>query len=457
MNRENFRILVVDDEKSFMMLLVKILQTEGYTVKGFTDPEDALKNIESFMPNIVISDLKMPKMDGIRLLESVKKKNADIDFVLITAFATIETAVSAIKKGASDYITKPLKDPDEVRIVVEKIFENKRLIEENTLLKSEMLKDIPPLEFVFAGIKDFFDEIKSVAPIDSTVILYGETGTGKSLIAKIIHHMSGRKGPFVEINCAAIPENLLESELFGYEKGAFTGALSQKKGRFEIAHDGTIFLDEISEMPLTLQPKLLKVVQEKTFDRLGSVNTVKTNARIIAATNRDLKEMVAGKRFREDLYFRLNVFPITIPPLRERKEHLPEIANYLVKKIASRVGKNVGNISQDAMSRLVNYPWPGNIRELENILERSIITSKGMEIVIPKHITEDISIPDEKLTENLDLETIEYDGDMRTVEKKAIQNALKKTSGNRRKAADILGISLRALQYKIKQYDITDL
>lgn len=454
MNHENFRILVVDDEKSFMMLLVKILETEGYTVKGFTDPEDVLKNIESFMPNVVIADLKMPKIDGIRLLEKVKNKNAEIDFILITAFATIETAVSAMKKGASDYITKPLKDPDQLRVIVEKIFEKQRLIAENTFLKSQILKDMPPLELVFAGINNTLDEIKNVAPLDSTVILYGETGTGKTLIAKIIHHMSGRKGPFVEINCAAIPENLLESELFGYEKGAFTGALSQKKGKFEIAHDGTIFLDEVSEMPLSLQPKLLRIVQEKTFDRLGSVNNVKTNARIVSATNRDLKEMVAEKRFREDLYFRLNVFPVKISPLRERKEHISEIANYLVRKISSRVGKNAGIISEDTMSRLVNYPWPGNIRELENILERSIIISKGLEIDIPKQMIEDVSVSNEEILGIIDSASLKYDGDMRTVEKMAIQNALTKTSGNRRKAAEILGISLRALQYKIKHYDI---
>lgn len=454
MNHENFRILVVDDEKSFMMLLVKILETEGYTVKGFTDPEDVLKNIESFMPNVVIADLKMPKIDGIRLLEKVKNKNAEIDFILITAFATIETAVSAMKKGASDYITKPLKDPDQLRVIVEKIFEKQRLIAENTFLKSQILKDMPPLELVFAGINNTLDEIKNVAPLDSTVILYGETGTGKTLIAKIIHHMSGRKGPFVEINCAAIPENLLESELFGYEKGAFTGALSQKKGKFEIANDGTIFLDEVSEMPLSLQPKLLRVVQEKTFDRLGSVNNVKTNARIVSATNRDLKEMVAEKRFREDLYFRLNVFPIKISPLRARKEYISEIANYLVRKISSRVGKNAGIISEDTMFRLVNYSWPGNIRELENILERSIITSKGLEIDIPKQMIEDVSVSNEEILGIIDSASLKYDGDMRTVEKMAIQNALTKTSGNRRKAAEILGISLRALQYKIKHYDI---
>lgn len=454
MNRENYRILVVDDEKSFMMLIIKILETEGYTVKGLTSPEEALNILESFSPNLIISDLKMPKIDGIELLQKVKNRNAEIDFILITAFATIETAVSALKMGASDYITKPLKSPEELRHMVNKIFEKQMLLDENALLKSELLKDLPPLDLIFAGMKDVFEQIKSVAPIDSTVIIYGETGTGKTLIAKVIHNLSGRKGPFVEINCAAIPENLLESELFGFEKGAFTGALTQKKGKFEIAQDGTIFLDEISEIPLSLQPKLLKVVQEKTFDRLGSTNTLKTNARIIAATNRNLKEMVIDKRFREDLYFRLNVFPIQVIPLRDRKEHIAEIADYLAKKISLRFGKKFSRIAVESMNRLINYQWQGNVRELENIIERSIILSKGTEIEIPEQIVDDIYILSKNRQESANSEIPEFNGDIRTIEKKAIQDALMKTSGNRKKAAEILGISLRSLQYKIKDYGI---
>lgn len=453
MNTENFRIIVVDDEKSFLALLIKILEGEGYKVKGFTDPNEALVAIDSFMPNIVITDLKMPGMDGITLLELAKKKNSDIDFIIITAFATIDTAVSAIKKGASDYITKPLSSPDQVRIAVSKIYEKQRLVAENSLLKSEMLKDLPPLELVFAGIQDIMDEIKSVAQLDSTVMLYGETGTGKTLIARIIHHISGRKGPFVEINCAAIPENLLESELFGYEKGAFTGALSSKKGKFELADEGTILLDEISEMPLFLQPKLLKVVQEKTFERLGSLNSIKTNTRIISATNRDLMEMVAAKQFREDLYFRLNVFPIRIPPLRERKAHIPEIAKYLVEKISARVGKSPGIISEDTMNRLINYQWQGNIRELENVLERGIIISKGRELIINEVLNQNIAGKYDKQSAEA-FGAGKFDGSLREIEKQAIQNALEKTSGNRKKAAELLGISLRTLQYKIKEFNL---
>lgn len=444
MQKKNFQILIVDDERSFLLLLTKILEDAGYTVKGFTDPEDALASIDSYFPNLIITDLRMPKMDGIKLMEEIKKINTDIDFIMITAFATVDTAVSAMKKGASDYITKPLKDPDQLRIAVSKIYERQRLVEENRLLKSDTFHDIPPTDIVFAGIENILKEIRDVAPTDATVILYGETGTGKSLIAKIIHYMSGRTGPFVDINCAAIPENLLESELFGYEKGAFTGALSQKKGRFELADDGTIFLDEVSEMSTALQAKLLKVLQEKTFERLGSLHTIKTNARVIAATNRDLKALVKERRFREDLYYRLNVFPINIPPLRDRKRHIPDIANYLVKVISARLGKEAKIIPVNEMERLMNYTWPGNIRELENIIERSVIISKGDQLIFPNLETTE--------TEIGDIQKIE--GNLKTLEKIAIENALSKTNGNRKKAAEILGISLRALQYKIREYGI---
>lgn len=444
MQKENFRILIVDDEKSFLLLLSKILEDAGYTVKGFTGPENAIKAVDSYSPNLVITDLKMPKMSGIQLMEEIKNRNSDIDFIMITAFATVDTAVSAMKKGASDYITKPLKDPEQLRIAVSKIYERQRLVDENKLLKSEAFHDMPPIEIVFSGMENILKEIKDVAPTDATVILYGETGTGKSLIAKIIHYMSGRTGPFVDINCAAIPENLLESELFGYEKGAFTGALSQKKGRFELAGDGTIFLDEVSEMSPALQAKFLKVLQDRTFERLGSLNTIKTNARVIAATNRDLKALVEEKKFREDLYYRLNVFPINIPSLRDRKKHIPDIAGYLVKVISARLGKEAKTIPAEEMVRLAGYAWPGNIRELENVIERSVIISRGNQLILPDLEPAKAEISD----------TQKMEGDLKTVEKIVIENALSKTNGNRKKAAEILGISLRSLQYKIKEYGL---
>lgn len=444
MHRENFRILIVDDEKSFLLLLVKILEDEGYTVKGMTEPEEALKAVESFLPNLIITDLKMPKMDGIKLMNEARKKNEEIDFLMITAFATVETAVEAMKKGASDYITKPLKDPEQLRIIVSKIYERQRLLAENRLLKAEALYDMPPIDIIFLGMQNILNDIKHVAPTDATVILYGETGTGKSLIAKTIHYMSGRSGPFVDINCAAIPENLLESELFGYEKGAFTGALTQKKGRLELANDGTIFLDEVSEISLTLQSKFLRVLQDKVFERLGSLNTIKTNARIIAATNKDLKTEIKEKKFREDLYYRLNVFPINIPPLRERRDYILDIAEHLLKVISARLGKEIKTIPEEAKKRLIHYKWPGNVRELENVIERSIIISKGDKLTLPELEPMSDTIIEQRLN-----------GDIKSIERIAIENALMKTSGNRKKAAEMLGISLRTLQYKIKAYEIS--
>ncbi len=435
-------MLIVDDEKSFLLLMTKILEDAGYSVKGLTDPESALKSLDSFAPNLIISDLKMPNMDGIHFMEEARKVS-DADFIVITAFATVETAVAAMKKGAADYITKPLKDPDQLRIAAARIFDRQGLLTENALLKSALFEDIPSLDIVFAGMDDVLREAKDVASTDATVMLYGETGTGKTLVAKVLHCLSERKGPFVDINCAAIPENLLESELFGHEKGAFTGALQQKKGKFELANEGTILLDEVSEMSMTLQAKFLKVLQEKTFERLGSLTTLKTNARVIAATNRDLKQMVGDGKFREDLYYRLNVFPIRIPPLRERKSHLQEIAHYLVAAISRRLGKESKTIPEFVMERVMEYQWPGNIRELENVIERAIIVAKGTELNITG-----IGVPSESRQEQ------NVSGDLKALEKKAIRNALSQTAGNRRKAAEMLGISLRALQYKIKEYGI---
>ncbi|HMK55724.1 MAG TPA: sigma-54 dependent transcriptional regulator [Dissulfurispiraceae bacterium] len=438
-SRENFRIVIVDDERSFLLLMTRILEDAGYSVRGYADPEEALKAINSMSPNLVISDLKMPKMDGIRFMEEARKIS-DADFIVITAFATVETAVAAMKKGAADYITKPLKDPDQLRIAVAKIFDRQCLLSENALLRSSVFGDIPSLDIAFAGMDDVLRTIMDVAPTDATVMLYGETGTGKTLVAKVLHRLSGRPGPFVEINCAAIPENLLESELFGHERGAFTGALQQKKGKFEFASGGSIMLDEVSEMSIALQAKLLKVLQDKTFERLGSLNTLKTDARVIAATNRDLKQMVSDGKFREDLYYRLNVFPVAIPPLRERKSHMKEIVRYLAVSIAGRLGKEERTVSETAMDSLMKYPWPGNIRELENVIERAIIISRGSELQIPD------------IDGLCGLRPEKSGADLKSLEKEAIKKALSRTAGNRRKAAEMLGISLRSLQYKIKEY-----
>jgi two-component system, NtrC family, response regulator AtoC len=439
MNREHFKVLIVDDEKSFSLLLSRILNDEGYSVKSASGAQEALKIIDGYEPDLIITDLKMPGMDGITMMRGVREKYPETDFIMITAYATVETAVSAMKMGALDYITKPLNDPEELRQAVLRAFEKSSLTSENKALRQEIFGDLPPLDIIFAGIGDVFEEIKAVASTDTTVILYGETGTGKSLIAKVLHMTSGRKGPFVTINCASIPENLLESELFGYEKGAFTGALRSKKGRFELANEGTIFLDEISEMSGSLQAKLLRVLQDRCFERLGGLETIRTSARVVTATNRDLKEMIRDNRFREDLYYRVNVFPVHIPPLRERKDRIPMFSEYLVKKLSQKIGKSIREIPPESVENLMSYYWYGNMRELENTIEKAIILSRDGRLLIPR--------PDYVQEESCT-------GDMKDVEKRAIESALKRTKGNRKEAAEILGISLRSLHYKIKEYGI---
>jgi len=433
--------MVVDDEQSFLLLLVSILKDEGYAVKGFVRPEEALLAVPAFRPSLIITDMKMPGMDGMGLIREVKQQNEDPAFIVITAFATVDTAVNAMKQGVVDYITKPLKDPEQLRNAVSGLYDKLRLARENSPLRTGALKDLPPVDIIFGGMEKTLQEVTDVAQANATVILYGETGTGKSLIARVIHQLSRRSGPFVEINCAAIPENLLESELFGYERGAFTGASGQKKGRFELALDGTIFLDEVSEMSMTLQAKLLRVLQERSFERLGSVSTIQTNARIIAATNRDLKSLVEEKRFREDLYYRLSVFPITIPPLRRRSGHISLIANHLLNTLSARTGREGLFLDEPELRILTGYAWPGNIRELENVIERSIIISKGKRLVLPALEMSGVVTADES-------------ADMRSIERRAIETALGKAEGNRRRTAELLGISLRSLQYKIKDYGI---
>ncbi len=442
MSKKHFKIVAVDDEKSFLLLLVSILEDAGYTVKGFTDPMQALEAVHDFKPDLIITDMKMPRMDGMQFMNEVKLRNEETEFIMITAFATVDSAVDAMKEGAADYITKPLRDPEQLRMAVSRVYDRPKPASGNSHLKVAGPKGLPPLEIIFTGMEKTLQEVSDVAPTDATVILYGETGTGKSLIAKVLHHISGRSGAFVDINCAAIPENLLESELFGYERGAFTGAATQKKGRFELAVDGTIFLDEVSEMSLTLQAKLLRVLQERSFDRLGSLSSIQTNARVIAATNRDLKTLVDEKRFREDLYYRLSVFPISIPPLRERRPQIKLIAKHLVQHFSARLGKEGLFLDDGDLSKLTGYSWPGNIRELENVIERSLIISKGRKL----------TLPDLMMSEHVGGDS---DQDMKSIERRAIETALVKATGNRKRAAGILGISLRSLQYKIKEYGIS--
>jgi DNA-binding NtrC family response regulator len=442
MSKANYRILIVDDEKSILLLLKRILEEEGYSVKSASDGKDALGVAGKFKPHLIITDIKMPVLDGMALMEAYKKTDKDTDFIIMTAFGTVDTAISAMKMGALDYILKPLKEPEELRYVIRKAYERRRLITENIALKSELLKGVPPLEILFAGMEELLDETRAVADADTTILLTGETGTGKSLIAQVIHKMSKRSGPFVEVNCASVPDNLLESEFFGHERGAFTGAISSRKGKFELATSGTIFLDEIAEMDIKLQAKLLRVLESGSFERIGSNVTQKADARVLCATNKNLQQEVTEGKFREDLFFRLNVFPLKMKPLRERKKYVPAITEYLVGIISSRIGRKIMRITDKNMEKILSNPWPGNIRELKNVLERAIILTKGEELDISK-----VLISERPQKER-------FSGKLVDMEKRAIEDALELVDRNRKQAADLLGISLRALQYKIKEYGI---
>lgn len=437
---KNPLIFIVEDDVSFSEFLETILKEEGYEVFSFSEAEKALKALLELEPQIVITDLKLPGIDGISFIERAKKLLPEAEFLLITAFGSIPSAVSALKKGAYDYLTKPLNSPDELLEKIKNILEEKEI----KTIKSEF-EEIPPFEILFAGMDDLYEKILEVAPTSATILILGETGTGKSAIAKAIHILSRRKGPFVEINCASLPENLVEAELFGYEKGAFTGAIKTKPGKLEIAKDGTLFLDEISEMNLSIQAKFLRVLQDKSFERLGGLETLKTNARFITATNKNLAQLVKEGKFREDLYYRINVLAFCLPPLRERKEALPKIINFILQQRAKKLGKELRPLSEKSLFQLLNYSFPGNIRELENILERALLLSKGeyIEISLEPLFSENSSSSQELTTFNLKI-----------WERELILKALEDSKGNKQEAAKKLGISLRTLYYKLKEFKI---
>ncbi len=446
MSRENFRVLIVDDDESTRILFCRFLEKDAYTVKMASSGTEALQIARKFHPHLILTDLKMPVMDGLSLIEECKQLSGETDFIVVTAYADVDTAIKSMKMGVLDYILKPVKEPDEFRHAISMAYERRTLIDENFALRSELDKDMPSMEIVFGGMEELTDKIRAVAPTNSTVRLFGETGTGKGLISKVIHQLSGRKGPFVEINCASVPETLLESEFFGHEKGSFTGATSSKKGKFELATDGTIFLDEISEMHYAMQAKLLRVLQDRTFEKLGSNLTQITNARIVCATNKDLHKAISEGHFREDLFFRLNVFPLELKPLRERKSHIPVLTRYLVNVISARIGKKVSCTSDNPekdMKGLLSYGWPGNVRELQNLLERAIILSQAEELDLTG-----IFSGEARTNEKV------YKGTLREIEKTAIEDTLERIGGNRKQTAEALGISQRALQYKIKEYGL---
>ncbi len=444
------RILVVEDDATFRSFLQMVLRSEGYEVREAADGETGLAMLRRETFDLVVSDLKMPGISGIDLYRQLKSETVPPPFVLLTAYGTIEEAVAAVKDGVSDFLTKPLKDPETLRILVRKTLDNSRKDRTLQSMEEADAKGLPPESLIFSGkaMDGVKRLVREVAPTAANVVISGESGTGKELVARTVHLLSPRgKAGFVPINCAAIPEALLESELFGHEKGAFTGAIQAKRGKFELAQGGTIFLDEIGDMPLALQAKLLRVIQERKFERVGGTREIRADVRIIAATHRDLDTEVREKRFREDLFYRLNVFPIRLPPLRERKDALPQLTEYFIRRFAGITGKPTKGIAPEAMALLMAYDWPGNIRELQNVIERAVIL--GRETILPDNlpgtlIGRIVRAPDEN------------HGALKVVEREAILKALENAGGNRRKAAQELGISRRTLQYRLKEFGLIE-
>jgi len=435
---------VVDDEQNIRRMLIRVLSSEGYTIKEAANGLEALKKLEGENCSLVLLDLKMPGLNGIETLRKIKEYDPNLPVIMISAYGSITEAVEAMKLGALDYLIKPF-DIEELKIMVERAIKQYELKVENIYYREEEEKRFNFEEIIGKSnsINRVLEMIKNVASTPATVLITGESGTGKELIARAIHKNSLRKdGPFVVVNCAAFSLNLLESELFGHEKGAFTGAISRRIGRFEMANGGTIFLDEIGEMELSIQTKLLRVLQEKEFERVGSSKTIKVDARILTATNKDLKREVKEGRFREDLFYRINVFNIDIPPLRERKEDIPLLVEHFINKYNKILNKRVKKVSAKAMDFLIDYNYPGNIRELENIIERSIIMAKD-------------EIIDENYFYFIEQERkFEKKGTLKDVEKELIIKYLIQNKGNRTKTAESLGISRRSLQNKIKEYQI---
>lgn len=453
-----FQILIVDDENVQLEMLKGFLIKQGYGVDTAEDGKRGLEKFKRGSFDLILTDLRMPGMDGLQLLKEVKRLNPEVVVVMLTAYATVGTAVAAMKEGAYDYLTKPI-ELDELLLLIQRVSREIGLSQENRELK-EQLREKFKVDFIVSisrRMEEALNLVKRVAQSPATVLILGESGTGKELIARAIHYASLRKEkPFVKVNCAALPENLLESELFGHEKGAFTGAVGRRVGRFEQADQGTIFLDEIGDLSPALQSKLLRVLQEKEFERVGSSQTIKVDVRVISATNRNLEEAIQKGTFREDLYYRFNVVTITLPPLRERKEDIPPLVEHFLKKYSRENNKAVVSVTKEAKDLLINHNYPGNIRELENIIERAVVLCRGDTITrqdLP------LNLQESEVEESLDRarksgrslpETLEE------IERHRIAQALQKSGGVQTRAAEELGISERVLRYKMKKYKISE-
>jgi len=451
-------ILVIEDKESMAEMLRETLEAEGYTVLSAGDGIEGIRHLREGRVDLVLTDLKLPRKDGIEILKAAKEENHLIPVIVMTAYGSVETAVEAMKNGAFDFITKPF-DIDHLLMLIRRALETRQLLKENILLKEEFASKFGLSRIIgkSEAITNVAQIVQRVAPTRTTVFLIGESGTGKELFARAIHNLSGRKPyPFVPINCAAIPRDLLESELFGHEKGAFTSAEAKKMGKFELADKGTIFLDEIGDMDLTIQSKLLRAIEEGEVERIGALRPIKVDVRIITATNKDIERAVEEKKFREDLYYRLNVFPIRIPPLRERREDIPLLVDYFVNKYSLEIKTPVKRFSKEALDILVHYFWKGNIRELENVIERAVILCDA-DTITPEHIIPERQFVSEHgeapLPASGTLESVAKEA-LRKAETRRIADALKETGGNKTRAAELLRVSYKTLLTKIKDYGI---
>ncbi len=445
------RVLVVDDEANARSALVELLREEGYETEGASDGREALHRLESFEPEVVLTDLRMPGLDGLGLLERGRRKAPHAVFVVMTAYGSIETAVEAIKKGAENYLTKPL-DLDAVVAIVERAAERARIAREAAALRHRLHKRYAVENILgeHPSMRRLVETIGQVASSRATVLIHGESGTGKELIAAAIHHGSPRRdGPFVTLNCAALAESLLESELFGHERGAFTGAMSRRRGRFEHADGGTLFLDEVGEIPMSVQVKLLRFLQERTFERVGGNQTLSVDVRIVAATHRDLRELVAEGRFREDLYYRLDVVRIDVPPLRDRASDIPLLAHHFLHRFARENDRPARRFAPETLEAMMRYRWPGNVRELQNAVERAVVLCTG-EDVLPEHLPPQVAQAVAGEVRGVWAE----DMTLAEIERAAILRALERSGGSTSEAARRLGISRRKIQYRLREWGI---
>ncbi|RJP18259.1 MAG: sigma-54-dependent Fis family transcriptional regulator [Candidatus Abyssobacteria bacterium SURF_5] len=459
------KLLVVDDEVKMRRVLQLFFEDSGYVVDQAENGEEALQELDSSRPDLVICDMRMPRMNGMELLRRIKLKSPELPVILMTAYGEVKTAVEAMKLGAESYVTKPL-DMEELRILVGRAIEKTSLIKENLQLRAQLDSRFDLSNFVGESqvMRQVFKLIDQVAPTNTTVLVTGESGTGKELVARAIHSKSNRRQKaFVVVNCAALSEHLLESELFGHVKGAFTGAHSDRQGRFELADGGTLFLDELALMSIPLQGKLLRVLQEKEFEPVGGAKTIKVDVRIIGATNKNLERLLEEKTFREDLYYRLNVVEIRLPPLRERKEDIHLLLAYCINNLNRELGKSVKGLSEEAYKLFLEYDWPGNVREMENLIERAMVLGKSdvlgpenfpaqirrqrEQIDSPKNLLGQLKLPDAGISL---IETVEE------MEKRLIQEALEKTNGNKTKAAELLGVTRKIMRYKVEKYGLAN-